>query len=109
MTRTLMNRRTLLKGFAGLTVLAAGGTVYRAWDNGVFDVGGGPAYEPWHEWREAALEGPLALVQAAILASNAHNTQPWRFQASDDQIAVFADHQRHLGAFDPFRREMALS
>jgi nitroreductase len=109
MTRTLMNRRTLLKGFAGLTVLAAGGTVYRAWDNGVFDVGGGPAYEPWHDWREAALEGPLALVQAAILASNAHNTQPWRFQVSGDHIAVFADHQRHLGAFDPFRREMALS
>jgi hypothetical protein len=79
MTRTLTSRRSVLKGLAGLSVLAAGGVVYRAWDNGVFDVGGGPAYEPWHDWREAALEGPLAIVQAGILASNAHNTQPWRF------------------------------
>ena len=109
MTRALTSRRSVLKGLAGLSVLAAGGVVYRAWDNGVFDVGGGPAYEPWHDWREAALEGPLAIVQAGILASNAHNTQPWRFQLSEDRIAVFADHDRHLGTFDPFRREMALS
>jgi hypothetical protein len=109
MTRTLTSRRSVLKGLAGLSVLAAGGVVYRAWDNGVFDVGGGPAYEPWHDWREAALEGPLAIVQAGILASNAHNTQPWRFRLSEDRIAVFADHDRHLGTFDPFRREMALS
>ena len=109
MTRTLTSRRSVLKGLAGLSVLAAGGVVYRAWDNGVFDVGGGPAYELWNDWRGAALEGPLAIVQAGILASNAHNTQPWRFQLSEDRIAVFADHDRHLGTFDPFRREMALS
>lgn len=109
MTRTVMSRRGLLKGLAGLSILAAGGVVYRAWDNGVFGVGGGPAYEPWHDWREDMGVGPLAMVHAAILASNAHNTQPWRFEVGEEAIAIFADHDRHLGAFDPFRREMALS
>lgn len=109
MITTLTSRRALLKGLAGLTVLVAGGVVYRAWDNGAFQVGTGPAYEPWHDWREDMGSGPLALVHAAILASNAHNTQPWRFALNERRIAVFADHDRHLGAFDPYRREMALS
>ena len=109
MTTKLTSRRALLKGLAGLTVLAAGGVVWRAWSNGVFHVGSGPAYEPWHDWRDDPLDGPLALVRAGILAANAHNTQPWRFHVAENQIAVFADHARHLGAFDPFRREMALS
>lgn len=109
MTSTVMSRRGLLKGLAGLSVLAAGGVVYRAWDNGVFDVGGGPAYQPWHDWRADMGEGPLSLVRAGILASNAHNTQPWRFEVEENAIAIFADHERHLGAFDPYRREMALS
>jgi hypothetical protein len=103
------SRRAVLKGLAGLTVLAAGGVVYRAWDNGAFDVGKGPAYQLWHDWREGMHEGPLAIVQAGILASNAHNTQPWRFNVSDDRIELYADHHRHLGSFDPYRREMALS
>lgn len=109
MTRTVMSRRGLLKGLAGLSVLAAGGVVYRAWDNGVFDVGSGPAYQPWHDWRDDMGEGPLSLIRAGILASNAHNTQPWRFEVGEDAIAIYADHERHLGAFDPYRREMALS
>ena len=109
MTTKLTSRRALLKGLAELTVLAAGGVVWRAWSNGVFHVGSGPAYEPWHDWRDDPLDGPLALVRAGILAANAHNTQPWRFHVAENQIAVFADHDRHLGAFDPFRREMALS
>lgn len=109
MTKTVMSRRSLLKGLAGLSVLAAGGVVYRAWDNGVFDVGGGPAYQPWHDWRDNMGNGPLALIRAGILASNAHNTQPWRFEMGEGWIAIHADHERHLGAFDPYRREMALS
>ena len=41
-----------------------------------------------------------------MLAANAHNSQPWRFDLSDCAIDVHADLDRHLGAFDPFRREM---
>ena len=51
----------------------------------------------------------MALIQSGILAANAHNTQPWRFRATGDTIALFADYDRHLGSFDPFRREMHLS
>jgi nitroreductase len=51
----------------------------------------------------------LRLVQAAILAANAHNTQPWIFQIHENVLAIYADRARHLGAFDPFRRELTLS
>ena len=109
MTRSLINRRTLLRGFAGATVLVAGGMVWRAWDTGTFMNGEGIAYEPWHDWRDGNVDGPMGIVLAGILAANAHNTQPWRFEVGQDQIAVFADYDRHLGSFDPFRREMMLS
>lgn len=71
--------------------------------------GAGQAYEPWSNWREDTVDGPMAIVLAGILAANAHNTQPWRFDVGPDRIAVFADTSRHLGSFDPFRREMMLS
>ncbi len=105
----LTRRQAVALGLGGVSVLAAGGVVWRAWDNGVFSVGRGPAYQPWHSWRDDALGGPMAMVQAAILAANAHNTQPWRFRVGEERLELYADHDRHLGSFDPFRREMYLS
>ena len=78
-----MKRRTFLKGAGALTVLVAGSGVWRAYDQGIFSIGQGPAYEPWKNWRTDASEGPLALVRAAILAANPHNTQPWLFKVMD--------------------------
>jgi hypothetical protein len=98
-----MNRRSFLKSAGALGVLVAGGVVWRAWDQGVFGVGQGPAFEPWRDWQG---EGPLALVRAAILASNPHNTQPWLFRISESRIDAYADVSRNLGAFDPYLREM---
>ena len=49
---------------------------------------------------------PLALVAAAILAANPHDTQPWLFRIADETIEVLADASRHLGAMDPYLREM---
>lgn len=109
MSNRITRRKVLTRGLAGLTVVVAGGVVWRAWDNGVFNAGEGPAYHPWRDWREARLDGPMALIQAGILAANAHNSQPWRFHVGDNQIALYADADRHLGALDPFRREMMLS
>ena len=101
-----MNRRALLKGAGAVAVVAAGGLVWRAYDQGVFSPGAGAAYEPWMGWRSDPASGPLALVRAGILAANPHNTQPWLFQVGASRIELFADTRRNLGAFDPYLREM---
>lgn len=87
-------------------MIALGGGVWRAWDQGVFSTGEGLAYEPWKNWRTEKSEGALALVRAAILAANPHNTQPWLFRVSETQIDLFADTTRRIGATDPYLREM---
>src|SRR5262245_29889216 len=104
--RAPTRRHAIVRGLAGVGVLAFGGLTWRAWDTGVFSVGKGPAYEPWHRWRDGT--GPMGLVQAGILAASPHNTQPWRFRIENDIMALYADPDRHLGSFDPFRREMHL-
>lgn len=105
---TDMKRRNFLKGLAAVTVVAAGGTVWRAYDQGVFSAGRGPAYEPWINWDIDSGQGPLAIVRAGILASNPHNTQPWAFRVTPDAVELYADTARNLGTFDPYLREMHL-
>ena len=46
------------------------------------------------------------LIAAATLAASPHNSQPWRFSASANEILLHADFSRKLGAMDPFEREM---
>jgi nitroreductase len=100
-----MKRRSFLKGAGVVTVVVAGGGVWRAYDEGVFSVGEGPAYEPWKDWRKESSPGTLALVRAAILAANPHNTQPWLFKVSNSSIELYIDTQRNVGALDPYLRE----
>jgi nitroreductase len=102
-----MNRRTLLRR-AGLAAgtLAVGGTGalgYRAYDQGVLQLGQGPAYEPWADWKRHS--GLIPLVAAATLAPNPHNSQPWLFRVRSNRIDLFADASRNIGAIDPFKRE----
>src|SRR5436190_10755045 len=99
-------RRTIIAGATG--ALALGALGYRAWDRGVFAGSSGPAYIPWDEWRAGDIDGNRRPLRGAILAASPHNTQPWQFVVSVSEIAVYADRARHLGAFDPFRREMHL-
>lgn len=107
-----LDRRGFLElvgvGVGTLAVAGAAGLTWKAVDGGVFASGTGPAYAAWD-----ALGAPtgdaLALVSAAILASNAHNTQPWRFRVATDRIDLFADTTRTIGAMDPLRRELDLS
>ena len=106
MSKKKFNRRSLLKGAAAITVMTVGGSVWRAYDQGVFSSGQGPAYEPWKTWKSDVIDGPLALIQSAILAANPHNTQPWLFEVTESRIAVYADTRRHLGAMDSYFREM---
>ncbi len=100
-----MNRRSFLKGAGVVTVAVVGGVVFRAYDQGVFSVGEGSAYEPWKDWRTDSQSGPLALVRAAILAASPHNTQPWLFKITNSSIELYLDPKRNVGALDPYLRE----
>lgn len=93
----MFSRRNFLKGAGVGAVLVAGGGVWHASSRGVFSTGKGPAYEPWEYWAVDDGKGPLALVRAAILAANPHNTQPWLFRLSESRIDLFADTTRNIG------------
>jgi hypothetical protein len=106
-----MTRRTFLKrlsiGAGAVAVVGGGGLAWRVVDQGVLATGAGPAYDAWHV--SLTGDGPLSLVRAAILAANAHDTQPWRFNVTADRIDLFADRTRTIGAVDPIGRELEVS
>ena len=106
---SLLGRREFLIGGAGIGVLGARAVRAASGDPELHVPNLRAAYEPWRSWRSDGIQSPLAVVHAAVLAANAHDTQPWRFQIGSDRIDVYADGDRHLGAMDPFRREMHLS
>ncbi|MBL9059848.1 MAG: hypothetical protein JNK88_07480, partial [Mangrovicoccus sp.] len=49
----------------------------------------------------ALAEAAPALVHAAVLAANGHNTQPWRFILAPDGIAIRPDFSRRTPVVDP--------
>ncbi len=71
--------------------------------------GTGVAYETWADYPDRSLPVELRLVQAAILAANPHNTQPWRFVAAPTSIELWRDAERSLGAMDPLGREQVIA
>ncbi len=101
-------RRKFLYFVGAGAVALGGGLAWRAAGQGAFRRRSDDAYKPWSDWASAPGSDELALVNAAILAASPHNTQPWLFRVGDGSIDLFADSARHLGAFDPYRREMLL-
>jgi hypothetical protein len=57
----------------------------------------------------AAAEIATYVVTAAVWAPSVHNTQPWRFSSSGQQISLYADTERQLRLADPDGREMMIS
>jgi hypothetical protein len=109
-SQTATRRGFLHLAGGAIVAVAAGGAVIGdvfASGRGVFATGTGDAYAAWDTWQRGA--PPLRLVRAAILAVNAHNSQPWQFSVSSRRIDVFDDRSRSLGTIDPYRREMHLS
>lgn len=49
------------------------------------------------------------LLKYAILAPSSHNSEPWAFETSENEIQVFADTSRQLEIADPEGRELYLS
>ena len=109
MISTQTSRRALLNGVSGVTVAVSGGVVWRVWGNGVFipapgrlmshgTTGAAPNWTGRWPWFRPG-SSPLTRTTRSRGA----------FYIGENRIAVFADHARHIGAFDPYRREMALS
>jgi hypothetical protein len=106
-----LTRRRFLRGLGvgtgAVLVVGAGALTWRAVDQGVFSTGEGAAYDAWDVWRSG--NRLIALVRPAILAANAHNSQPWVFELGTDRIDLFADTGRSMGTMDALRREMIVS
>jgi hypothetical protein len=61
---------------------------------------------PANESREEKL---TFLLNYAVLAPSSHNSQPWKFNVTNDRILVFADKSRRLQVADADQRELYLS
>ncbi|MBU4227791.1 hypothetical protein KJ813_02595 [bacterium] len=66
-----------------------------------------PKITPWQiQEQDFPHEGSSAdklefLLRYAILAPSGHNSQPWKFSVSEDEIQIFADKTRWLRVGDP--------
>jgi nitroreductase len=105
------SRRELLQragaGALAVAAIGGGGIAWRLVQQSVLQPGAGDAYAAWNAVLGGA--GALSLVRAAVLAANAHDTQPWFFEVTDRRIDLFADRSRNIGSLDPVRREMEVS
>jgi len=103
--KMLFSRRNFIKGSTILGTLAVAGGFWRGIDSGVFRTSQGPAYATW----ENSFKGIEGLVNAAILAANAHNAQPWLFKLGSTAIDIMEETGRNLGTVDLYSREMTIS
>jgi len=98
-----LDRRDWLKGIGGA---AAGVVVLRGGAGcGYFPAERGPAYAPW-SFPSSGSPPEMVAAEAAILASNPHNTQPWLLHVTSTAIDLHADLARNTGSVDGLMREL---
>src|SRR5258708_18974450 len=102
-----LGRREFLIGSAGAAVFGARAVRAASEDPGLQVPNRRAAYEPWRSWRADGIQSPLTVVHAAVLAANAHDTQPWRFQGSSDRVVRVAAAAGTLGPRGPLRPPVA--
>lgn len=109
--QTRLTRRSFLRGLglvSGAVVVVGGAAgAWRIVDQGILSPGSGEAFDAWRS--NLAGGDSLSLVRAAVLAANAHGTQPWMFRVAPDRVDLYADLSRSMGTMDPLGREMELS
>jgi hypothetical protein len=106
LSQSKFSRRAFIAG-TGATLILAPTYAGRAFAERTLPMGNGDAaYEPWLTWAGGPGDGPIALVRAAVVGANAHNTQPWFFRVTPSRIEVVADTSRNIGTVDPMLREM---
>lgn len=91
----MISRRALLTSAGGLAAIGAAG--YVLW----------PGLDQYKEavarQREVLKSDPAIhdLVRYATMAANGHNTQPWRFRADANRLAIIPDLSRRTEVVDP--------
>lgn len=89
----MMSRRGLMvSGVAALALPLAGcGGRQSRWDEAMAET-----------WAALAADATLGdLVRYATLAANSHNTQPWRFVATENAVTILPDLSRRTPVVDP--------
>ena len=106
---TMIGRRELLRrvglGAGTVAVIGAGGLAYRAYDQGVLEVGQGAAYQPWNDWQDGT--GTRRRWSAPPSSPRARTTP--RVGSSPPGAATSTSSPtcgRGTGALDPFLREL---
>lgn len=62
------------------------------------------------EARPLPLTAPMfAVLEYAVLAPSSHNSQPWKFRLTADELQLYADRSRALPVVDPRHRELVMS
>jgi hypothetical protein len=97
-----MQRRSFLKGAGALRTCRWRG-VWRAYGQGVFSIGEGPAHEPWKDWRTNSPDSAGAGARCNSRRQPARQL-PWLFRVTPSRIELYLDTTRNVGALDPCGR-----
>ena len=75
----MTGRRAVLKAGAGVALAGAGALGWRAWEQGVFSTGQGPAYDAWDHWNDGPADWPRGVVVVSATNGVADDGPPSDF------------------------------
>jgi hypothetical protein len=105
MIKTNLSRRDFLK-LAGVAGVSAVGIslldVYRPW----VDL---DEMSRFSEKASSVLDEKMEIIRLATLAASSHNSQPWKFRITGENIQIHPDYTRRLPVVDPQDRELWIS